>query len=120
MSEKCQERTKDNALPDVTYARPKPDRAVGRLYFVWVPSHATRLAEFVGIGRGVDLNIYIWIVISLLLLTQSPPQAARAYGADHRTGEGTCHRERPLASIDVMSPRVAGPPGGRLIQVAFP
>jgi small membrane protein len=68
MSQKCQERTKDNALPDVTYARPKPDRAVGRLYFVWVPSHATRLAEFVGIGRGVDLNIYIWIVISLLLL----------------------------------------------------
>jgi small membrane protein len=84
--------------------------AVGGLYFVWVPSHATHLAEFVGIGRGVDLIIYIWIVISLLLLTQSPPQAARAYGADHRTGEGTCHRERPLASIDVMSPRVAGPP----------
>jgi hypothetical protein len=29
--------------------------AVGGLYFVWVPSHAIRLAEFVGIGRGVDL-----------------------------------------------------------------
>jgi hypothetical protein len=42
--------------------------AVGGLYFVWVPSHATRLAEIVGIGRGVDLNFYIWIVISLLLL----------------------------------------------------
>jgi len=39
--------------------------------------------------------------------TQSPPQAARAHGADHRTGEGTCYRERPLASIDIMSPRVA-------------
>jgi hypothetical protein len=42
--------------------------AVGGLYFVWVPSHATHLAEFVSIGRGVDLIIYIWIVISLLLL----------------------------------------------------
>ena len=42
--------------------------AVGGLYFVWVPSHATHLADFVGIGRGVDLIIYIWIVISLLLL----------------------------------------------------
>jgi hypothetical protein len=42
--------------------------AVGGLYFVWVPSHATRLAEIVGIGRGVDLIFYIWIVISLLLL----------------------------------------------------
>jgi hypothetical protein len=41
--------------------------AVG-VYFVWVPSHATLLAEFAGIGRGVDLIIYIWIVISLLLL----------------------------------------------------
>src|SRR3981081_2953312 len=42
--------------------------ALAGLYFVWVPSHSTRLAEFVGIGRGVDLIIYIWIVISLLLL----------------------------------------------------
>ena len=40
----------------------------GGLYFVWVPVHATRLAELVGIGRGVDLIIYIWVVISLLIL----------------------------------------------------
>ena len=38
------------------------------LYFVWVPAHATRLAELVGIGRGVDLIIYVWVVISLLVL----------------------------------------------------
>ena len=42
--------------------------ALGGLYFVWMPSHATRLAALVGIGRGVDLIIYIWVVISLLLL----------------------------------------------------
>jgi len=42
--------------------------AAGGLYFVWVPAHATLLAEVVGIGRGVDLIMYIWIVISLLLL----------------------------------------------------
>jgi small membrane protein len=42
--------------------------AVGGLYFVWFPSHATGLAEFVGIGRGVDLIIYIWVVISLLIV----------------------------------------------------
>jgi small membrane protein len=42
--------------------------AVGGLYLVWVPSHATSIADLVGIGRGVDLIIYIWIVISLLLL----------------------------------------------------
>ena len=41
--------------------------ACGGLYFVWFPTHATRLAEFAGVGRGVDLVIYIWIVISLLM-----------------------------------------------------
>jgi hypothetical protein len=38
------------------------------LYFVWVPAHATRLAELAGVGRGVDLIIYVWVVISLLML----------------------------------------------------
>ena len=38
------------------------------LYFVWVPSHATELAHLAGIGRGVDLILYTWVVISLILL----------------------------------------------------
>ena len=42
--------------------------ALGGLYFVWVPAHATRLAELAGIGRGVDLIIYVWVVISLMIL----------------------------------------------------
>jgi len=42
--------------------------ALGGLYFVWIPAHATQLAAFAGIGRGVDLILYFWVVISLLLL----------------------------------------------------
>ena len=42
--------------------------AFAGLYFVWFPTHATALAEFVGIGRGVDLIVYTWVVISLLML----------------------------------------------------
>jgi small membrane protein len=42
--------------------------ATAGLYFVWLPNHATRLATLVGIGRGVDLIIYVWLVISLILL----------------------------------------------------
>ena len=42
--------------------------ACGGLYFVWFPAHATVLAEAVGIGRGVDLIIYVWVVISLLIV----------------------------------------------------
>jgi hypothetical protein len=38
------------------------------LYFVWFPGQATLMAEAVGIGRGVDLIIYIWVCISLLVL----------------------------------------------------
>ena len=38
------------------------------LYFVWFPTHSTRLAELVGIGRGVDLIIYVWVCISLIVL----------------------------------------------------
>jgi small membrane protein len=36
-------------------------------YFVWLPSHASWLAELVGIGRGVDLILYVWVVISLIV-----------------------------------------------------
>jgi hypothetical protein len=42
--------------------------ALAGLYFVWFPSHATRLAEMVGIGRGVDLILYVWVAISLIVL----------------------------------------------------
>jgi hypothetical protein len=42
--------------------------AMAGLYFVWVPQHSTRLAELVGIGRGADLVLYVWVCISLILL----------------------------------------------------
>jgi len=42
--------------------------AAAGLYFVWLPAHATWLAALVGIGRGVDLILYVWVVISLLVL----------------------------------------------------
>jgi hypothetical protein len=38
------------------------------LYFVWFPSHATRIAETVGIGRGVDLILYTWVGITFIVL----------------------------------------------------
>jgi hypothetical protein len=42
--------------------------AAGGFYFVWFPAASTRLAEFVGIGRGVDLILYTWACISLLVI----------------------------------------------------
>ena len=42
--------------------------AAAGLYFVWFPSQANMLAEMVGIGRGADLILYLWVLISLLIL----------------------------------------------------
>jgi small membrane protein len=38
------------------------------LYFVWFPSRSTQVAEFVGVGRGVDLILYVWVCFSLIVL----------------------------------------------------
>jgi small membrane protein len=42
--------------------------AAAGLYFVWRPEHASWLASRAGIGRGVDLILYVWVVISLLVM----------------------------------------------------
>ena len=40
--------------------------AVG-VYFVWMPSHTTVVAQWLGVGRGTDLLIYLWIVLTLIV-----------------------------------------------------
>ena len=42
--------------------------ALAGLYFVWMPAQATLIAHQAGIGRGVDLIIYTWVLISLLIV----------------------------------------------------
>ena len=37
-------------------------------YIVWMPDHATYLANLVGIGRGADLVLYVWVLISSAVL----------------------------------------------------
>jgi hypothetical protein len=37
-------------------------------YIVWMPEHATYLANAVGIGRGADLVLYVWVLISSAIL----------------------------------------------------
>ncbi|MGY4500963.1 hypothetical protein ACVWYH_004894 [Bradyrhizobium sp. GM24.11] len=71
--------------------------ALAGLYFVWVPEHATALAAFAGIGRGVDLIVYTWVVISLLIMLNLHlklrrqldmiTRLARAVAIDSRQGE---------------------------------
>jgi hypothetical protein len=42
--------------------------AAAGLYFTWTPDHATKVATWAGVGRGVDLVLYIWVCISLIVL----------------------------------------------------
>jgi len=42
--------------------------AAAGLYFTWTPDHATQVAMWAGVGRGVDLILYIWVCISLIVL----------------------------------------------------
>lgn len=41
--------------------------ALAGLYFVWQPDSANRLANDVGIGRGADLILYVWVILSMLV-----------------------------------------------------
>jgi hypothetical protein len=41
--------------------------AIG-VYFVWMPEQATRLAGALGVGRGADLVLYLWVVLTLALI----------------------------------------------------
>lgn len=42
--------------------------AAAGLYFTWAPEHATTVAQWAGVGRGVDLVLYIWVCINLIVL----------------------------------------------------
>ncbi len=41
--------------------------AVG-FVFVWIPDITNSIARMVGVGRGADLIMYIWIVLNLLFI----------------------------------------------------
>jgi hypothetical protein len=40
--------------------------AVG-IYFVWFPEHTTVIAQLIGLGRGTDLLLYVWVLLSFLI-----------------------------------------------------
>jgi hypothetical protein len=36
--------------------------------FIWIPELTTKIAGLVGIGRGADLIVYVWIIVNLFLI----------------------------------------------------
>jgi len=41
---------------------------LGGVYLVWVPDHATVLAQKLGVGRGADLLLYGWVIVSFAVI----------------------------------------------------
>ena len=41
---------------------------MGGLYVAWFPDKTSDVAEWVGIGRGVDLMLYVWMLASGMLI----------------------------------------------------
>ncbi|SRR6266511_1307569 len=37
-------------------------------YFVLVPEHANAVARLLGVGRGADLMMYLWVVVTLFII----------------------------------------------------
>lgn len=37
------------------------------IYFVWMPDDTTIIAQWLGVARGTDLLIYVWILISIFV-----------------------------------------------------
>ncbi len=48
-------------------ARTLPFVSLFGVYVAWFPDSTSRMAAWVGIGRGVDLMLYVWIMASMLL-----------------------------------------------------
>ena len=38
------------------------------VYLVWMPDQATLIANLIGVGRGTDLVLYVWVMISSAVL----------------------------------------------------
>ena len=49
-------------------ARALPLVALFGIYVLWFPESTSKAAAWVGIGRGVDLMLYVWILVSGLLI----------------------------------------------------
>jgi small membrane protein len=54
--------------------------ALTGMYLVLFPEHTNTLAHLVGVGRGVDLLLYCWLVISIIVSMHLQIQILQLHG----------------------------------------
>lgn len=83
--------------------RTLPFVALAGIYVVWFPDRTSSAAHWVGIGRGADLMLYVWSLVSGLLILALHLKLV-AY--ERRLTELTRH----LALMGATAPRAQGQP----------
>lgn len=83
--------------------------ALAGLYFVWMQEHATALAALVGIGRGSDLIVYIWVVISLLIMLNLHLKLRRQLDMITRLARAVAIDRAKQSRREAVPPRKRGP-----------
>jgi hypothetical protein len=67
------------------------------IYFVLHPERTTEIATTLGVGRGADLLLYVWVVVTLLLFVRIALVQVQ-------------HRQEMTALARELALRTAGPP----------
>jgi hypothetical protein len=82
------------------------------MVLVWRPDYATHIAKAVGVGRGVDLIFYCWVIISLVMIlnlhfrirgqTEQMTELVRRMTLDHPLAEpaGNSNNEVRMTKVE--------------------
>jgi hypothetical protein len=81
------------------------------MVLVWRPDFATSIAKAVGVGRGVDLIFYCWVIISLVMIlnlhfrirsqTEQMTELVRRMTLDHPVAEGKTRMTKPESPNEI-------------------
>lgn len=88
--------------------------AAAGLYFVWMPDHLSAVAHAMGVGRGTDLLLYLWVSLTMLAfaglvlelrhLRRQLTLLARELALQHARGDASIHRDAATPDSDKTTP----------------
>lgn len=94
-------------------ARILPVVCLSGIYVAWFPESTSKVAMAVGVGRGVDLMLYVWLMVSGLLILvlhlKLVQQDRRLTELARAMAIANAHSPEPDSDMRAMSTSV-GPP----------
>lgn len=87
--------------------------AAAGLYFVWMPAHLSAVANTMGVGRGTDLLLYLWVSLTMLAfagivlelrhLRRQLTLLARELALQRARGDASVRRDAAILPGDQMA-----------------